>query len=384
MRLKPTPEQSAALLETVEQFTVSFNRVCQTGWRLQEGNAYKLHHATYRSCKDGNTLVSDLHIQARQKASEAVKSAIALQKKGRRVSQPKSTFCPPRFNSRTFAVNWESGIANLSTTQGRQKMPFKLPPYAAYAVGCDTATADLIRKKGKWYLHVVVELPDIEFADNRKAIGVDLGVSRPAVTSDNRFHGKRHWKEVEKRTFRLKRALQANGSKSARRHLRNLAGRQQRFRRDCDHVLSKRILEGVEAGTTVVIENLTDIRKRAKMRHGEQSRRLHAWSFAQLRSFLEYKAENVGVAVTAIDPRHTSQRCNKCGYTSRSNRRNQSDFRCRECGHKCNADLNASKNIRDKHLVGWTTSSSSVPPSIGISSRASVQGQAPPLVGAGN
>jgi len=369
--LKPTPEQSLALLETVEQFTVSFNHVCETGWRLREGNAYKLHHATYRICKDGNSLVSDLHIQARQKASEAVKSAIALQKKGRNVSQPKSAFCSPRFNSHTFKLNWEANVAILSTTQGRQKMSFKLPPYAAHAVGCKTTTADLIRKKGKWYLHVVMKLPDIEFQSNGQTIGVDLGVSRPAVTSDNRFHGKRHWKEVEKRTFRLKRALQAKGSKSAKKHLRRLAGKQRLFRRDCDHVLSKNILKGVNAGTTVVIENLTDIRKSAKMRRGEAKRRLHAWSFAQLRYFLTYKAENIGVCVTAIDPRHTSQRCNECGYTSRSNRRCQSDFQCRECGHKHNADLNAAKNIRDKHLVGWTKSSSSVLPSISISSQPS-------------
>ena len=372
MRLRPTPEQSSALLETVNQFTVSFNHVCETGWRLQEGNAYKLHHATYRKCKDGNSLVSDLHIQARQKASEAVKSAIALQKKGRKASAPHSAFCPPRFNSRTFALNWESGIVNLSTTQGRQKMRFNLPSYAAYAIGCATATADLIRKKGKWYLHVVVNLPNIEFADAGKAIGVDLGVTRPAVTSDNRFHGKRHWKEIEKRTFRLKRALQSNGSKSAKRHLRTLAGRQQRFRRDCDHVLSKSILKGLKSGTTVVLENLTDIRKRAKARRGEArrgeaKRRLHSWSFAQLRSFLEYKAEDKGCQIVAIDPRHTSQRCHKCGHIERGNRKTQSLFQCKGCGYRHNADLQASKNIRDKHLVGWATRPSSALPSISVS-----------------
>jgi IS605 OrfB family transposase len=369
--LKPTSEQSLALLETVEQFTVSFNRVCEAGWRLKEGNAYRLHYATYRSCKDGNSLVSDLHIQARQKASEAVRSAIAMQKKGLRVSQPRSRFCPPRFRSHTLTLKWESSIANLSTTQGRQKMPFKLPPYAAYAAGCDIATADLIRKKGKWYLHVVVKLPDVEFTDNQEAIGVDLGVTRPAVTSDNRFHGKRHWKEVEKRTFRLKRALQANGSKSAKRHLRRLAGRQRRFRRDCDHVLSKRILQGIGTGTTVVIENLTDIRKRAKARRGEAKRRLHAWSFAQLRSFLTYKAADKGCRVVAVDPRHTSQRCHKCGYTDRGNRKSQSGFECRSCHYRLNADLQASKNIRDKYLVGWTTSPSSALSSISVSSQPS-------------
>jgi transposase len=96
------------------------------------------------------------------------------------------------------------------------KIPFNVPRYAQYAIGCPTSTADLIFRKNKFYLHVVVVLPDVEFVANGKAIGVDLGVTRPAVSSDNRFHGSRHMKEVVKRIFRLRRDLQANGSKSAK------------------------------------------------------------------------------------------------------------------------------------------------------------------------
>lgn len=385
IRLKPSPEQKDALRETAAAFTRSFNAVCEAGFRLGEGNAYKLHHVTYHDAKKANpALVADLHIQARQKASEAVKSALTRQKQGRKASQPTSRFCAPRFNNRTFTLNWESGIANLSTVAGRQKMAFKVPDYAAYAFGHPTATADLVLKKGKWYLHVVVNLPDVAFESNQKAIGVDLGVARPAVSSDNRFHGRRHWKEIEKRTFRLKRALQLNGSRSARRHLKSLAGRQMRFRRDCDHVLSKSILKEVEAGTTVVIENLTEIRTRVKARRGEAKRRLHSWSFAQLRSFLSYKAEAKGISVVAVDPRHTSQRCCKCGHIERANRKTQSLFECKCCGFRHNADLNASKNIRDKHLVGWATRPSSALPSINVSSGASVHGQAPLLVSVGH
>lgn len=77
----------------------------------------------------------------------------------------------------------------MSTTGGRVKITFNLPEYARYAVGCPTATADLIERKGKFYLHIVVKLPGVEFVPTREAIGVDLGVTRPAVTSDNRFHG---------------------------------------------------------------------------------------------------------------------------------------------------------------------------------------------------
>ena len=359
VRLKPTDEQSQALHETMRQFTESFNAVCRVGYEQRNGNAYTLHKLTYRDCKNANSsLVSDLHIQARQKASEAVKSALSREKKGQKVSCPKSQLCPPRYNLHTFKVYWDKGIVNLASTQGRLKIGFPIPEYAKYAIGCPTSTADLIYRKGKFYLHIIISLPDIGFTPNGKAIGVDLGVTHPAVSSDNRFHGKRHWKEVINRTFCLKRALQTNGSKSAQRHLRSLAGREQRFRRDCDHVISSSILHGIEPGTTIVIENLTNIRKGVKVRHGEASRRLHSWSFAQLRQFLEYKAENIGCQVVAIDPRHTSQRCNKCGFIYRGNRASQSLFKCRKCGFQLNADLGASRNIRDKYLVGWGISPS--------------------------
>ena len=360
--LKPTPEQAESLLETMRQFTQSFNLVCAEGWRLKQGNAYTLHKLTYRDCKAlCPKLVSDLHVQARQKASEAVKSAIALDKKGRKVGCPKSTLCPPRYNCNSFSVDWRTGLANLATVAGRQKVAFAVPAYAMALVGNRVATADLVYRKGRFTLHVVLKLDDVTFADNGTALGVDLGVTRPAVTSDGRLHGKKCWREVSKRRFRLKRKLQSNGSKSAKKHLRRLAGREQRFRRDCDHVLSKSILHGITAGTTVVVENLTNIRQRVKATWGEAKRRLHSWSFAQLKGFLKYKAESLGCLVASVNPRHTSQRCNACGFIYRGNRPSQSRFVCRQCGHRANADRNAALNIRDKHLVGWSSPSDGLP-----------------------
>ena len=370
LSLNPTTEQADALLETMRAFTQSFNLVCAEGWRLREGNAYTLHKLTYRDSKVlCPQLVSDLHVQARQKASEALKSAIALVKKGRKVNGPQSTLCPPRYNKNSFSVDWQKGFANLATVAGRQRVAFTVPAYALELIGSRVATADLMYHKGRFTLHIVLKLDDVLFVDNGLALGVDLGVCRPAVTSDNRFHGQRRWREVSKRRLRLKRKLQANGSKSAKRHLRSLAGREMRFRRDCDHVLSKSILHGITAGTVVVVENLTNIRTRVKATRGDAKRRLHAWSFAQLRGFLEYKAESLGCRVKGIDPRHTSQRCNACGFTYRGNRKSQSEFCCRSCFHKQNADLNAAKNIQDKFLVGWVSDPAGAPKSKGVSSQ---------------
>jgi putative transposase len=378
LKLTPTPEQAQTLRETIAQFTAVYNHVCAKGWELQNGNAYTLHRLTYRDCRNEQpTLVADLHVQARQKAAEAVRSAIALSKRGRKVNGPQSSSCPSRYNVHTYRLDWEICTVRLSTTRGRISVPFCLPNYAAYAVGHPPATADLIEKKGRFFLHVVITLPDVPVVETGAALGVDLGVTHPAVTSAGQFLGKKHWREVSKRRLRLKRRLQANGSKSAKRHLRRLAGREQRFRRDCDHVLSKRIVTAVEPGAVIVVENLTNIRRRVKARRGEAKRRLHSWSFAQLKGFLEYKAEAAGRRVVGVDPRHTSQRCHACGHTHGGNRRSQADFRCRACSHTVNADLNAARNIRDKHLVGWGSAPSGGPWSTGLSSQLGLAGTQP-------
>lgn len=214
---------------------------------------------------------------------------------------------------------------------------------------CACLSADLLRdRQGRWWLHVVVSSSVVEVATTEEVVGVDLGIVHPATDSRGTFYGSDHWKTVEERTDQLRRRLQAKGTKSARRHLKRMAGRQQRFRKDGDHVLSKRLVASVTPGATLVFEDLTDIRGRAKARK-EQKRRLYGWSFAQLASFATYKAEAVGVTVAFVDPRFTSQKCSACGYRDRKNRVDQAHFVCVSCGFECSADHNASKNIRDDY-----------------------------------
>jgi putative transposase len=52
-----------------------------------------------------------------------------------------------------------------------------------------------------------------------------------------------------------------------------------------------------------------------------------------------------GQTVTAVNPRHTSQRCAQCGHIAAGNRVTQAEFRCLACGHQAHADINAARNI---------------------------------------
>jgi IS605 OrfB family transposase len=349
VQLKPAPEQSSLLIETVRQFTTAFNAVCAYGYEHAEKNGVTLHHRLYREWRERlPDLPSNLLIQARVKATEAVKSALTLARNGKVVSAPQSASCPPRYNERTYRVNWRSGMISLSTVKGRIVIPFAMPLYAEKYRNAKTCTADLIYRDGSWWLHIVVDIPAPEVEPTDTVIGVDLGIVQPAVTSNARFLGEKRWRDVEARRFRLRRALQKSGSKSAKRHLRKMGRKQQRFRRDCDHVLSKQIVAVTPPGATIAVENLTNIRARIKTRKGKQARRMHGWSFDQCRQFITYKAEERGCIVVGVDPRHTSQACSRCGYTARNNRRSRGFFQCRQCGYSLAADLNGARNIAAK------------------------------------
>ena len=363
LKIKLTIDQETAhiLDQTIEQYTHSFNRVVTVGWEKSIDKGTHLHNATYYNERDITDLPSQLVCSARVKATEALKSAKALKKKKSKVSKPQSQSCPIRYDARSCSIKLSNGVASLATVKGRQKVSFNLPDYYKARIDWKICSSDLCKDKhGKYFLHVVVAKEKATFEPSGKVTGVDLGVNRPAVTSDNKFFGSRYWKEIENRNFRHKRALQAKGTKSAKRKLKKLSRKVNRFRNDCDHVLSKRIVESVESGHIVSLEDLTDIRKRVKGRK-KQRRTIHAWSFARLKSYIEYKGDLKGVHITFVDPRYTSQTCSKCQHKERANRKTQSEFKCKKCGFQHNADLNAAKNIRFRYLATLGISESSGP-----------------------
>jgi putative transposase len=72
---------------------------------------------------------------------------------------------------------------------------------------------------------------------------------------------------------------------------------------------------------------------------------IHGAGWGIFLRILSAKAESAGRTVTAVDPRHTSQRCAECAQTAAGNRVTQAEFRCLACGHQAHADINAARNI---------------------------------------
>ena len=336
-----------AIKPTIEAYTKGFNFVCQAGWNDSDSNGVSLHHKTYKELRE--YLPSQLAVSARMKATEALKAVKTKIRKKQKATCPKSKQSSVRYDDRSYNVWFDRNEVSLLTINGRKRFPISVPEYFKQYLTWKRCSANLFIRKNKIFLHIVFskDIADPELTG--KVVGIDRGIKKIAVTSENQFFGGGQIKKVSKRYEKTRSALQSCGSKSAKRHLRRISKKENRFRADANHVITKRIVESLEPGTVIALEKLTGIRQTARLRK-KQRRDLHKWNFFQFEQFLTYKAQARGMQVEYVSAKYTSQKCSVCGYISRSNRQHQTIFKCKHCGFSLNADLNASRNIRQNHL----------------------------------
>lgn len=180
-------------------------------------------------------------------------------------------------------------------------------------------------------------------------LGVDLGIVNLATTSLGETYSGQQVDANRKRYTTLKTKLQSNGSKSAKRHLKKISGQEGRFKRNTNHIISKKIVQSAKRHQkSIALEELHGFRKTVRK---SQKERFGKWAFGQLAAYIQYKAAISGVEVVKVDPRNTSRTCSKCGHCEKSNRKSQSFFKCKICLHSMNADLNAAINIAERALV---------------------------------
>jgi len=335
---------------TLDAYTHAFNYVCQTAWDNQEFNGVSLHHLTYYQVRQDTGLKSQLAISARVKATEALASTQAKKKKDKKVSCPHSK-CPTiRYDDRSLTIDFVNRTINILTLDGRKRLPIFVPKHFEQYLSWKRCSADLFQVKGKTFLHIVFEKETEDVQPSGKMVGIDRGIRKLAVVSDNRFFGGGRIKHLSERYERLRGQLQCKKSRSAKRHLSKISRSERLMRKDINHCITKQVVEGLEEGTTIVLEKLTGIRGGAKKFRKPQRKEVNKWNFFQFEQFLTYKAEAKGCQVVYVDARYTSQRCSKCGHIHKGNRQSQSRFKCRNCGFQLNADLNGSHNIVLKYL----------------------------------
>ncbi|MBS3170785.1 transposase [Candidatus Woesearchaeota archaeon] len=245
-----------------------------------------------------------------------------------------------RFDLRTCKVFLLSGELQLTTLEGRKKYTIKIPNYFQKYFSWKVKAVTLGIEKKYLKLKVIIEGENPKQCIYHEVLGIDLGLKEFAVLSDGHFAPSTQINRMKRKYAHNRKILQSKGTRSAKKKLKYLSGRERRFMLGYNHLLTKKIAS-LPYGA-FALEDLKGIRNGKKGRVFNRKR--NSWAYFQFRKMLEYKAQNKGKQVILVDPKYTSQECNFCGYIDKENRK-EITFHCKECGFQCHADLNASKNI---------------------------------------
>ena len=340
IKLLPTVEQSESLKRTTDMFVSVCNFLSEQAFELKKFNKVMLQRECYKQCKENFPgFSSQLIVRA---------IGVACDSYRRRQNRP-TTFSSLVAVYDLRVLSWKDDTVSIWTVDGRIRIPIQVWNKELFSF--PRGQSDLVCRNHQWFLQTTVTIPDIPKKESSAWLGVDLGVVNLAVTSDGEVFSGEKIERTRVRFARHRRRLQKHNTKSSRRRVRKFGNKEARFRKDVNHRISKAIVckaEGTSCG--IALEKLTHINRRTTVRKGQRNQRL-GWSFGQLRTFIEYKANEKGIPLRIVSAKNTSKGCSKCGHVDKGNRKSQADFVCLKCGFALNADWNAALNISNRAAV---------------------------------
>ncbi|MFB7832316.1 RNA-guided endonuclease InsQ/TnpB family protein [Streptomyces sp. NPDC056056] len=258
------------------------------------------------------------------------------------------------FDDRILTWNLDARTVSIWTVAGRIKhIPFVCSQQAMELLASRRGESDLVMRDGMFFLIATVDVPEPEQREPVGFLGVDMGIVNIATTSDGEVMAGRGLNRHRRRHRDLRQKLQRKRTKSAKRALKRLRRREARHAANTNHIIAKHLVTTAERTSRgIALEDLSGIRQRVTAKK-DQRTRLHSWAFAQLGTFVAYKARRAGVPVVFVDPRNTSRQCSECRHTHRANRVTQARFVCRSCGTVLHADHNGSRNIAHRGDAVW-------------------------------
>ena len=337
VKLNTNEIQYSALLRTMNNFNQICNELSTIAHTTETYNKVQLQRNAYHGMRETHPNFSS------QLTIRAIDVVTATYKKKRNKN--------PNYFKKTSAVVYDDRVitfkgtdsVNIWTNDGRMEIPIQI--YDKERFKFRKGQVDLVYQNGNFYLLCTLDILTEEKYNAEGVIGIDLGVKNIAVSSLGDVFSGEHIEKKRKQYHAHRQRLQKRGTRSARRRIKTTGQKESRFRKDTNHVISKLLVTKAKAlGYSLALEKLTNINKRVTVRRVNRSERM-SWAFAQLRSYITYKAELCGVPLVIVPAPYTSQTCSKCGHCEKANRKSQALFLCMSCGHAENADFNASKNI---------------------------------------
>ena len=336
--------------KTMSVYRNACNYVSNYVFQTHDLKQFSLNKVLYSTLREKFGLKS-------QMTQSVLKTVIA---KYKTILENQNEWIQPIFKKPQYDLVWNRDYSltqnyfSINTLNGRVKLPYfvkgmsKYFDHTIYKFG----TAKLINKNGKYYLHIPItyDIEESNIFDICNVVGIDRGINFVVATYDSHhkseFVSGKAIKQKRANYSRLRKELQQRQTSSARRRLKAIGQRENRWMQDVNHCVSKALVENNPKHTLFVLEDLSNIRNTTERVKTKDRYVFTSWSFYDLEQKLIYKAKQNQSSVIKVDPRYTSQCCPMCGHTEKSNRNKKIHlFACKNCGYKSNDDRIGAMNL---------------------------------------
>lgn len=377
IRLLPTKEQEILFWKSAGTARWAYNyfldaneQAYKEGRRITESEVRKYIN---------NVLKKTTHTWLKEVGSNVMKqgvkdAALALKRYIKGISGK------PKFKSRrkskiSFYVNYESLKRTENGFQG-EKIGIVKTASALPKIAKDKKYANPhISFDGKhWYLSVGYEVEQKEIELTGESLGIDLGVKKLAVVSNQDASRTKFYKNINKsaEVRRLERKLRREQRKASRKLEANTKSHDKKRRliwkrplRECRNIqkqnrkirlLHKRLADirtdYLHQTTAEIVKNkpsqivMENLNVKGMMKNKHLAEAIAKQKFYEFKRQIQYKAEMYGIKVVEVDRWYASSKtCSHCGHIKSDLKLSDRIYVCPMCGAKLDRDLNAAINL---------------------------------------
>ena len=215
-------------------------------------------------------------------------------------------------------------------------------------------------KAGRFYVSVLVEIPDINIDNNsNEGIGIDLGLKDFAIVSNGKTYRNINksagLKKLEKQLIREQRSLSRKyenlkkGESTQRENIQKQKLKVQKLHHKMDNIrtdhINKTIAEIVKTKPSYI--TIEDLNVKGMMKNRCLSKAVASQKFYEFRTRLKAKCDENGIELRVADRFYPSSKtCHHCGSVRKNLKLSDRIYRC-ECGYVADRDLNAALNLKD-------------------------------------
>ena len=363
IQLKTTKEQVELLKSTMNSFMEACNFVSEYIYETKILDVNKVHKNIYQIIREKFNLKSQMATSTIRVVMPKYKTLLKNNKKKLSKKDKKNQWRLVKFKKSDLSLVWNRDYSfsetkhqfSINTLKDRIKINFyengleRFDKFKELKFGSAKISID---KNEKCYLHIPVtyEIEKLDIENVANIVGIDRGINFIANTYDSKgkskFYNGRTIKQKRATFIKNRIELQYRNTASARKKLRSLGRRENRWMQNINHCVSKALIENNPKHTLFVLEDLTGIKKSTQKVRLKDRYVMTSWAFYDLEQKIIYKARNNACDVIKVNPKYTSQSCPKCGHIDKNNRNKKlHTFKCKNCNYQSNDDRIGAMNL---------------------------------------